>query len=114
MDRDMFIIGNLVRTRRLELGMTMEELAKEAGYSSYTAISKIENGSRNVKMSKLPDLANALKVDMAYFFSDLEEEKEELSAQDKELLIEFQKLNDTNKSAAINYIKFLNQNTKEE
>lgn len=112
MDKDMFIIGNLVHSRRIELGMTMEELAKEAGYSSYTAISKIENGSRNIKMSKLPDLAAALKVDMTYFFTNLDEE-EQLTIQDKELLVEFNKLSDTNKEVAINYIKFLNQNSKE-
>ena len=40
----MSILGDRVKKERIRLGMTQEELAKKAGYSSRTSINKIENG----------------------------------------------------------------------
>ena len=37
-------IGDRIRLRRVELGMTQQELAEKIGYKGKTAISKIEAG----------------------------------------------------------------------
>lgn len=37
-------IGEKVRQRRIELGLSQEELALKMGYKSRTSINKIENG----------------------------------------------------------------------
>lgn len=40
----MAAIGQRIKQRRIELGMTQEELAHKMGYASKTTINKIENG----------------------------------------------------------------------
>ena len=52
--------GNRVRTRRLELGITQEELALRLGYSSRSAVNKIEQNVNDVPQSRLDTLARAL------------------------------------------------------
>ena len=44
--------GERIRQRRVELGLTQEELAIAAGYKSRSSINKIEN-SREVTLKKL-------------------------------------------------------------
>jgi len=47
-------------TARKNAGMSQADLADKAGYSQY-AISKIENGKSDPKLSTLRDLADALE-----------------------------------------------------
>ena len=54
-----------VKARRIELGLSQEELAKRMGYSSRTSINKIENG-RPVSQKIISRLADALDVTVAY------------------------------------------------
>lgn len=56
------MIGNNIRTRRLELGMTQEELAHKAGYKSRAAINKIEKGVNDLTQSTLKRIAVALEI----------------------------------------------------
>ena len=49
-----------VRLRRLELGLTQQQLAEAVGYRSRSAIAKIESGASEVPLSKLVPLARAL------------------------------------------------------
>lgn len=53
--------GERIRQRRIELGLTQEELAIEAGYKSRSSINKIEN-SREVTLKKIKKIANILDV----------------------------------------------------
>ena len=53
-------IGERIKKRREELGMSQLELAEAAGYSSRTAISKIENNANGMTQAKLVAVANAL------------------------------------------------------
>ena len=52
-----------IKKRRLEIGMSQEDLAERVGYNSHTTIAKIESGTRNFPQSKLMLFAEALKVD---------------------------------------------------
>lgn len=58
-------LGDKVRKRRIELGLTQEELAKRMGYSSRVSINKIENG-RQVSQKIIIRLAKALNVPTTY------------------------------------------------
>ena len=58
--------GNRVRTRRLELGITQEELAQRLGYSSRSAVNKIERNVNDVPQSRVDALARALETTPAY------------------------------------------------
>lgn len=54
------IIGGNIRARRLELGMTQEQLAEESALDQ-RFVSAVENGRRNLTILKLQQLADALK-----------------------------------------------------
>ena len=55
-----------IKNRRLELGLTLEEVAKAAGVSAPTIL-RYENGDiKNVRKNKIKALADALKVEPAY------------------------------------------------
>lgn len=55
-------IGEKIRLRREELGMSQDELAKKCGYASRVSISKIETGERYVPQWKIESFAKALRV----------------------------------------------------
>ena len=59
-------IGERIRSRRMALKMSQDELAKKLGYSSRSAINKIEKGINDVSQSKLFDFAKALRTTPTY------------------------------------------------
>ena len=46
-------IGDRIRKKREELGMSQEELAQKIGYRSRSSINKIENDGRGLPHSKI-------------------------------------------------------------
>lgn len=70
-------VGEKIRKRRLELDMSQTDLAKLLGYSSYTMLSKVENGDRGMAPEKIKQAANILKVPLEYLMGD--DEVSELS-----------------------------------
>ena len=59
---DYKIVGKNIRNRRVEIGMTLEELAKLTGYADRTGVYKIESGKNNLNHEKLLLFANALQT----------------------------------------------------
>ena len=58
-------IGDRIRERRIQLGMSQEELAAKVGYESKSTINKIESGvntKRGLNQSKIKAFADALKT----------------------------------------------------
>lgn len=65
-----------IRARRIELGLTVEELAKKMGYKDKSSISKIENGKADIPQSKVIAFARALNTTTAYLMGiDTEKER---------------------------------------
>lgn len=64
-----------IRERRLELGLTVEDLAKKMGYKDKSSISKIENGKADIPQSKVEAFAKALDTTTAYLLG-VDEEKD--------------------------------------
>ncbi|KZL17635.1 helix-turn-helix protein [Pseudovibrio axinellae] len=60
-------VGSLIRTRRMLMGMTQEKLGDTLGIT-FQQIQKYEKGTNRVGSSRLQDIANALKVPVAFFF----------------------------------------------
>ena len=56
----------VLRRRRTELGLTVEELAHKMGYKDKSSISKIENGKADIPQSKIAAFADALQTTPAY------------------------------------------------
>lgn len=61
------MIGGKIRQRRLQLGMTQEELAEKLGYKHKSAVNKIELGKNDVNQTKLAKIAEALECSPADF-----------------------------------------------
>lgn len=57
------IIASNMRSRRLDLGWSQEELADVCGYHR-TYIGAIERGERNITILTLESIATALKIDV--------------------------------------------------
>lgn len=51
-----------IRNRRIELGMSQEELAQKMGYTSRSTIAKIEAGKNDIPQSKIQAFAVALNT----------------------------------------------------
>lgn len=68
-------LAEKVRSRRCELNLSQEELAKRMGYSSRTSINKIENG-RPCSQKIIARLADALNTTPSYLMGWEDNQKE--------------------------------------
>lgn len=60
-----FLVGQNVKKRRLELGLSQAELAEQLGYSAAAGVHKVEKGIVRVPKNKLPLFAAALHCRVA-------------------------------------------------
>jgi transcriptional regulator with XRE-family HTH domain len=67
-------VGERIRLRRTELGLTQEQLA-EALDVSYQQIQKYETGANRVSAGRMLEIARKLDVDVGYFFEGLSDEE---------------------------------------
>lgn len=59
-------ISERIKNKRLELGITQEELALKVGYKEKSAIAHIEKGKMDLPQSKIIALADALHTTPSY------------------------------------------------
>ena len=64
-------IGNRLRARRLELGLSQERLGAELGLT-FQQVQKYEKGTNRIASSRLVVLAKVLKVEPDYFLDGLD------------------------------------------
>ena len=79
-----------IKSRRLELGMTQTDLARELGYADKSMVAKIEKGLVDLTQSKIIAFASALKTTPSELmgWDDVPERKNpEPTYEDVELLI---------------------------
>ena len=58
-------VGERIKEKRIEKGMTQDELAKKAGYKSRSSINKIEL-SRDLPLDKVEQVAKILECSPSY------------------------------------------------
>lgn len=68
-------IGERIRLRRTELGLTQDQLAAALGVS-YQQIQKYENGANRISAARLWLIGRRLEVPVGWFFDELEENGE--------------------------------------
>lgn len=66
-------VGKRIRHRRWTVGMTQQQLADKVGIK-FQQIQKYETGMNRVSASRLWDIADALGVQISFFFEGLSEE----------------------------------------
>ncbi|WP_195818470.1 helix-turn-helix domain-containing protein [Roseobacter sp. MH60115] len=74
-------VGKRIRQRRWLVGMTQQKLAECVGIK-FQQIQKYETGANRVSASRLWDIADALEVDVAFFFEGLKSDAESPAEQD--------------------------------
>ena len=63
-------IGQRVRARRLEIGMSQERLAEAIGVT-FQQCQKYEHGANRIACSRMIDIAAALNAPVSYFFEGI-------------------------------------------
>lgn len=66
-------VGERIKKRRLELGLTQEELALKMGYKGKTSVCVAENKGDNVTTTKVKKFAKALDISYNYLIGDYDE-----------------------------------------
>ena len=115
-------IGDRIKQRRKELGMSQEELAHKLGYKSRSSINKIELGGQNLTQPKIKEIADALDTTPDYIMGW--DNKKDYIVYDsinhkglikKKTLMEYlEKTNEFNVDRLYEYMKFLIMQDKKE
>ena len=83
-------IGERIRQRREELGISQSELARRVGYKSRSSINKLEKDDKNgVSREQLYKIAQALKTTPSYLMGWESEEVASLTAMQEETMQKF-------------------------
>ncbi len=77
-------VGKRIRQRRWLTGMTQQGLADLVGIK-FQQIQKYETGANRVSASRLWDIADALDVQVAFFFEGLRSEEDDIEVADSAL-----------------------------
>jgi transcriptional regulator with XRE-family HTH domain len=70
-DRALQSLGDGIRNRRVELGLTQEQIGEAAGLHR-TYVTDVENGLRNISFLTLLRLAKALECPLSQLMTDTE------------------------------------------
>ncbi|MEP2640976.1 helix-turn-helix transcriptional regulator [Roseobacter sp.] len=70
-------VGKRIRQRRWLVGMTQQKLAECVGIK-FQQIQKYETGANRVSASRLWDIADALEVEVAFFFEGLKAAEDDM------------------------------------
>ena len=100
---------DVIKELRTKNGMSQDELAKKAGYTSRSTISCIESGKRDCTQKQILALANALGVSPGELLED--NEKNALRDKRKALIQKIERLlsqlSEENLNNAAQYLAFL-------
>ena len=96
-----------IRSRREELGISQDELAKRVGYKSRSSINKIELGKNDITQSKIAEIAFALDTTPEYLMG-LTADAPKRDKNEAELIDGYRALSDEGKRLVIGMIRQLN------
>lgn len=100
-----------IKRLRIENSLTQEELAKRAGYTDRSMITKIEKGLVDLQQTKIEQFASIFNVSSAYLMGW--EDKKGNVVEEGDFVIskgkvsEYEKLNDENKKKLDDYFRLL-------
>lgn len=101
-------MGNRIRTRREELGLSQEQLAFAVGYKSRSSINKIELGKNDIPQSTIAKLASALSTTASYIMGAGEEQTPAADpAEDCPIVRIYNSLNESGQDEIVRYGNYL-------
>lgn len=117
-------VGERIKSKRVELGLSQDELAKRCGYKSRSSINKIEL-SRDLPLRKVVQMAKALGCSATYLMGWEEESKYShidtaavaemmLEPSNKELIGIINEMNLSQKKELLHYANFLLNSKKDD
>ena len=84
-------IGERIKKKRKELGMTQEDLSNKLGYKSKTTIAKIENGTNDIMQNRVKDFAKVFHTTPAYLMGyTVSNEQNDISTRLQEIIHQLQ------------------------
>lgn len=101
------MLHDRIKNRRLELKMSQDELAQKTGYKTKSAISRIESGTRDITQSQIKLFAKALQTTPSYLMGWDEENSDNKTQEEQEILEPYNKLNNAGKEKAVSYTQDL-------
>lgn len=72
-ERDLILLGEKIRQKRVDLGMSQYELADRVKKLNQSQISKIESGNRCISVENLLEISKALGVSINKLLENKEE-----------------------------------------
>lgn len=60
------MVGDKIKERRIELGLSQLELAKRMGYTNKSTISKIENNLLDISQKRIKEFSECLQTTIPY------------------------------------------------
>jgi transcriptional regulator with XRE-family HTH domain len=105
-------IGERIKARRNEIGLTLKEVAEKLGVKDAT-VQRYESGSiKNMKYETIASLAEILNVPPSWLLGWDDDKPTDNnnctnSEEETKLLLMFRNLNEDGKDAALEYIKYL-------
>lgn len=114
-------VGKRIMEKRIELGMSQDELAQKVGYKDRSSIAKIESGERDIRQAKVIAFAEALHTTPQWLmgYDAQNHEKSNITAVSSEPIPEDPKLskavalisslNDIGQDVAIQRLEELNE-----
>lgn len=86
-------VGERIRQRRVELGLSQQELAERMDLKSKTSVSRVENGIEDVTVTRIMEYARALGVLPEYLVRENEKPKDfGLTDEEKDMISKFRKI----------------------
>lgn len=79
-------VGERIKSRRKEIGLSAEEVAKELGISPATVYRYESNDIMNMRIDKLEPIAKALRTTPAYLMDWKDDKKENPPAESQRIL----------------------------
>lgn len=100
-----------IKSRREELNMSQDELAKKLGYRSRSSINKIEKGINDIPQSKILAFAIALNTTPEYLMGWIPKKNQQknFSDDETELINGYRSLDNSKRQALFSLLAFLKE-----
>ncbi|MDQ1316657.1 MAG: hypothetical protein QG588_305 [Candidatus Poribacteria bacterium] len=106
-EREIMSVGERIKNRRIELGISQTQLAKKASLTS-ASISQFESGSRKPSFDVISKLALALEVNTDYLLGNNYEKEISVTIEPEyaEMISIIKELSEENKKLLLDFLEF--------